>query len=118
MVVLAHGHLAHDRHVAAFNRLVVLAQAEGVHVELSVQIRNRSRANGGVFVIAHLQLLYGQLVVLLTLFVQAVERPYGFALECGGIAAAKALVEHLVELELAIVVHGAERLLHLARCGA
>ena len=57
-------------------------------------------------------------MVLLALFIQAVERPHGFALECRGIAAAKAFVEHLVELELAIIVHGAERLLHLACCGA
>ena len=53
------------------------------------------------------------------LFIQAVERPHGFALECRGIAAAKAFVEHLVELELAIIVHGAERLAPiLACCGA
>ena len=52
------------------------------------------------------------------LLVQAVERPDGVAAEEGMLAAAQHLVEDLVVAELAVIVHLAQRLLHLAGGGA
>ena len=116
-VALAHGALAHDGHVSGFNGLVVLLQAERVHVQRAVEVRDRAAADAGVLVVGNLQLLGVQVMVVGALLVQAVERPDGVAAEEGMLTAAQHLVEDLVVAELAVVVHLAQRLLHLARGG-
>ena len=75
-------------------------------------------ADAGVLVVGNLQLLGVQVMVVGALLVQAVERPDGVAAEEGMLAAAQHLVEDLVVAELAVIIHLAQRLLHLAGGGA
>ena len=114
-VALRHDRLAHDGHMARLDGIVVFLQAERVHIQAAVQVRNRARTDRRVLVVGHLQLLKRQLDVLFPLVIQARERPDSVALEERVVAAGKHAVENLVVAVLAVVIHAPERLDHLAR---
>ena len=95
--------------------VVVFPQAERVHVQTAVQVRDRARTDRRVLVVGHLQLLERQFDVFFPLVIQARERPNGVALEERVVTAGKHAIENLVVAVLAVVIHAPERLDHLAR---
>ena len=117
-IAFRHDRLAHDGHVPRLDGVVVFLQAERVHVQAAVQVRDRARTDRRVLVVGYLQLLERQLDVLFPLVIQARERPDSVALEERVVTAGKHAVENLVVAVLAVVIHAPERLDHLARgCG-
>ncbi len=114
LVLLGQLRLAHDRHLAAFNMLVVIGKAEIVYKQVSVEMGDGARADSGVLVVGdHVLLDIDGSCLLAGLLVQAVKGPNGMSLEQRVVAAGKDAVEDLVVAILAVVVHRAENLGHL-----
>ena len=54
-IALRHDAFTHDGHVPGLDGLVVLLQAERIHIQRAVEVRDRAAADAGVFVVGYLQ---------------------------------------------------------------
>ena len=116
-VALAQRGLSHDRHMAGADHVVIFLQAERIHIQILAQMGDRAAADSGIRHIGGLVFVDEQRMVVAALFVQAVERPDGFAAEASRIPARQRFVEQAIIAVFAAVIDGAQSRGHLAHGG-